>query len=299
MNRYAYLKALLYAILSICCSNSCSLVDFSEDCTYYGHVEIKPDWSELPQQKGKPGLTDIHFLSCNANNRDFRISNDTIVKDMIASTYKVLAFNSYGLQNISFTDMGCPQTANAVLDTYERDSKVYTYQAPDLYAANIDLTVVPFDTVICSPLLRPATRQVNIHFIVIDNGITKVEAINGELSGIAYIYGLENLDQIKSSARIAFNSVRYSENDNIYSSGLQVFGINPDKQGQGRIDNLLDISLLTTNGNSYSETIDLTSVFSGFTTRIINITIEIRLGLSGIEVSVSGWNVSDGGHIEL
>jgi hypothetical protein len=75
--------------------------------------------------------------------------------------------------------------------------------------------------------------------------------------------------------------------------------VNPDKQATDRIDNLLDIALQTSDGNIYKESIDLTNVLNSFTTRIIHITIQIRLGLMGMNVEVTGWDISDGGSIEL
>lgn len=284
----------------ICCMllASCNLVDFSEDCTYYGNVEIKPDWSGLPKGETVPVLTDIHLLSP-LHNYNYRIPADTLVTDIQATNYRVLAFNSYGLENISFSGMDCPDTANAGVSTYERDGRLCTLNAPAFYAANSDLTVIPFETVLCEPILKPAIRQINIDFVVVDNTDIGVSAISGELSGIAYKYGFKELDALESSAWLAFGSVRNEEKTNVFSSSLKIFGVNPDKQGMKRIDNLLDIVLQTSNGNTYKETIDLTDVFSGFTTRIINITIEIRLGLMGMEVDITGWNVSEGGIIEL
>ena len=278
---------------------SCSLIDFSEDCTYYGDVEIKPDWSGLVKDGTKPALTDIYLLSPQAN-YSYRISADTLVKGVQAVSYKVLAFNSYGLSDISLSGMDCPETAKAVLKVSEENGKLYTVQAPAFYAANDDLTVPPFERGLCEPVLKPAVRQINIDFIVLGNGTqTEVKRIDGELSGIPYMYGFKQLDGLESAARLAFITQRNEKKDNVFSSDLRVFGINPDKQGEGRIDNLLDITLQVPDGNTYRETVDLTDVFSDFTTRIINITIEIRLVIMGIEVTITGWNVSDGGVVDL
>lgn len=159
--------------------------------------------------------------------------------------------------------------------------------------------VISFEKVVSEPVLKPATRQINIDFVVVDNSGVGVSSINGELSGIAYKYGFRQLDAPESSAWLSFDSKPDSEKKNLFSSSLKVFGVNPDKQATDRIDNLLDIALQTSDGNIYKESIDLTNVFSGFTTRIIHITIQIRLGLMGMSVEVTGWDVSDGGIIEL
>ncbi len=161
------------------------------------------------------------------------------------------------------------------------------------------MTVIPFERVVSEPVLKSATRQINIDFMVIDNSGVGVSSINGELSGIAYKYGFKQLDGLESAAWLAFETKRNADKSNVFSSTMKVFGANPDKQSEERIDNLLDIALETSGGNTYNESIDLTNVFSGFTTRIINITIEIRMGLMSIEVVITGWNVSDGGIIEL
>lgn len=288
-------------IVSLICSMlmaSCNLIDFSEDCTYYGDVEIKPDWSGLAQNDTRPALTDIYLLSPQRNYM-YSITSDTLVTDVQAASYKLLAYNSYGLENISFSGMDCPNTAKVELNTSEDNGRLYMVQAPALYAANTDLTVIPFERVVSEPVLKPATRQINIDFIVIDNSGVGVSSINGELSGIAYKYGFKQLDALESAAWLAFETKRNADKSNMFSSTMKVFGVNPDKQSERRIDNLLDIALETSSGNTYRETIDLTNVFSGFTTRIINITIEIRLGLMGMEADITGWNVSDGGIIEL
>jgi hypothetical protein len=292
---------LKWVLSLICCIllASCNLIDFSEDCIYYGDVEIKPDWSALAQNDTRPpALTDIYLLSPQRNYM-YSITSDTLVTGIQAVNYKILAFNSYGLENISFSGMDCPNTAKAELATFEDRDRLYTLQAPALYAANTDLTVIPFESVVSEPVLKSATRQINIDFVVIDNADIGVSSISGELSGIAYKYGFKQLDALESSAWLAFSSVRNEERINVFSSGLKVFGVNPDKQAVERIDNLLDIALQTSDGNIYKESIDLTNVFSGFTTRIINITIEIRLGLMGMEVDITGWNVSEDGIIEL
>ncbi|WP_291125370.1 hypothetical protein [Dysgonomonas sp. UBA7698] len=294
------IKKIGLTVSFICCMlmASCNLIDFSEDCTYYGDVEIKPDWSVLTQVETKPTLTDIYLLSPQRNYM-YSITSDTLVKDVQAVSYKLLVYNSYGLENIRFSGMDCPNTAKAELAIFEDRDRLYTVQASALYAANTDLTVIPFESVVSEPVLKPATRQINIDFVVIDNSGIGVNSINGELSGISYKYGFKQLDALESAAWLAFDTQKNANKNNVFSSNLKVFGVNPDKQSEGRIDNLLDIALETSSGNTYRETIDLTNVFSGFITRIINITIEIRLGLMGVEVAITGWNVSDGGIIEL
>lgn len=288
-------------ILSLTCCvlmASCNLIDFSEDCTYYGDVEIRPDWSVLAKDETKPFLTDIYLLSPR-HNYTYSITSDTLVTDIQAVSYKVLACNAYGLENISFSGMDCPNTAIAKLSTYDKGGRLYTVDAPALYAANADLTVIPFERVVSDPVLKPATRQINVDFVVVDNTNIGINTISGELSGIAYKYSFKQSDELGSSAWLAFGSVPNEEKSNVFSSGVKVFGANPDKQATSKIDNLLDIALQTSDGNIYKESIDLTNVFSGFTTRIIHITIEIRLGLMGMSVEVTGWDVSDGGTIEL
>lgn len=297
MKNRNYLKWILSLI---CCMlmTSCNLIDFSEDCTYYGDVEIRPDWSALVKDETKPLLTDIYLLSPQ-HNYTYSITSDTLVTGIQAVSYKVLACNAYALDNISFSGMDCPETAQAELSTYEKDGRLYTVDTPALYAANADLTVIPFERVVSEPVLKSATRQINIDFVVVDNSGVGVSSINGELSGIAYKYGFKQLDAPESSAWLAFGSVPNEEKSNVFSSDLKVFGVNPNKQATERIDNLLDIALQTSDGNIYKESIDLTNIFNGFTTRIIHITIQIRLGLMGMEVDITGWNVSDGGTIEL
>lgn len=297
MKNRNYLKWILSLI---CCMlmASCNLIDFSEDCTYYGNVELKPDWSALAKDETKPFLTDIYLLSTQRN-YTYSITSDTLLTGIQAVSYKVLACNAYGLENISFSGMDCSETAQAELSTSEKGGRLYTVDAPALYAANADLTVIPFERVVSEPVLKPTTRQINIDFVVIDNSGVSVSSINGELSGIAYRYGFKQLDALGSSAWLAFGSVRNEEKANVFSSDLKVFGVNPDKQATSKIDNQLDIALQTSDGNIYKESIDLTNVLNGFTTRIIHITIEIRLGLMGMSVEVTGWDVSDGGTIEL
>jgi hypothetical protein len=202
MKNRNYLKWILSLI---CCMlmASCNLIDFPEDCTYYGDVEIRPDWPALAKDETKPFLTDIYLLSPQRN-YTYSITSDTLVTGIQAVSYKILACNTYGLDNISFSGMDCPNTAKVELSVFEENGRLYTVPAPALYAANTDLTVIPFERVVSEPVLKPATRQINIDFVVVDNSGVGVSAINGELSGIAYKYGFKQLDELGSSAWLAF-----------------------------------------------------------------------------------------------
>lgn len=287
-------------ILSACCIflASCSLINFSEDCTYCGDVEIRPDWTKLMPDDIKPALTDIYLLSPQ-HTYSYGITSDTLVKDVPAVNYKALAFNSHGLAGISFSGMDCPNTAKAELETCEKNGRLYTIQAPAFYTANTGMKVIPFETVICEPVLQSAARRINIDFVVTGNADMGVSSINGELSGMAYKYGFRELDALEAAAWLAFPSVRSEEKGNLFSSCLKVFGVNPDKQGAGSIDNLLEIALQTTDGNTFCETVSLTDIFSGFTARSIHITIQVRISLMGIEVSVTDWSTGQEDHIDL
>lgn len=294
------IKCLGLIVSVICCMLpvSCSLIDFSEDCIYYGDVEIRADWSALTKGETKPVLTDIYLLSSQSNYM-YRVTSDTLVTGVQATNYNVLALNSYGLENISFSGMDCPNTAEAELRTYENAGRLYTVTAPAFYTANTDLTVIPFEKTVSKSILKSAIRQINIDFTVVDNTDIRVSSINGELSGIAYKYGFKGLDALESAAWLPFDTEINTGKSDLFSSNMKVFGINPDKQSTGSIENLLDITLQTKEGKIYKETIDLTSVFNGFITQIIHITIEIRFGLMGMEAGITGWDVSDGGIIEL
>lgn len=293
MKKIKILLLMIYGMLA-----SCTLIDFSEDCTFYGDVEVRPDWSGLLKGDTKPELTDIYFLSPQVNYQH-RVLTDTLIKDVQATAYKVLAFNSSNLTGIRFVAMDCPETAKAELETYRQDGKLYTIQAPAFYASNTNLSVIPYEMVTCAPVLQSSIRQVNIDFVVIDNTNIGTKSINGELSGIAYQYGFRELEQVESSAWLAFGTERNTEKNNLFSTQLKVFGINPNKQGVNRISNLLEINLQTSDGRQFLNAVDLTSVFNGFMTRLIHITIEVRLTHLGVEVGITGWNISDGGSIEL
>ncbi|MBF0647427.1 hypothetical protein IR083_01170 [Dysgonomonas sp. GY75] len=294
------IRILKITILSACCLllAACSLVDFPEDCTYYGDAEIKPDWTAMDGGKAKPLLTDIYLLSPQQN-YSYRIASDTLLKDVPAVSYKALAFNSHDLAGISYSGMDCPNTAIAELETYEKNGRIYTIQAPAFYTANTDLRVIPFETAVCEPVLRPAVRRVYIDFMVTGSTDMEVSAIGGQLSGIAYRYGFKQLDELESAAWLAFTSIRNMEKENLFSSALNVFGVNPGKQAAGSIDNLLEVVLQTTGGGTFSETVSLTDVFNGFTARSIRIIIEVRLSAVGIEVSVTDWITGQESNVEL
>ena len=85
MKNRNYLKWILSLI---CCMlmASCNLIDFSEDCTYYGDVELKPDWSVLAKDETKPLLTDIYLLSPQRN-YTYSITSDTLVTGIQAVSY--------------------------------------------------------------------------------------------------------------------------------------------------------------------------------------------------------------------
>lgn len=287
----------------ICCLlfASCSLIDFSDACTYYGQVEIRPDWSGLETAETKPALTDVCLFSACGQSLVYRIAVDTLVKDVPAAKYAVLAFNACDVEHITFPGLDCPLTAGAELATFTEGGKRYTVQAPDFYAASTGMTVAAFETTVCRPQLQQAIRHIDIDFVMVGDTGAGINTLSGELSGIAYRYGLSTLEQWESSAWLAFAAARNGDtgNGNLLAAHLRVFGVNPDKGGTDRIDNLLDVVLETASGQLFTGGIDLTDILSGFTSRRIHITIEIRLGVMGIDVAVTGWKVSDGGSIEI
>lgn len=286
---------LLLAVAVI--SASCSLIDFSEDCIYPGRLEIRPDWSGLAQGDTKPPVCNIYLSTENANPAVIELENDTVIEDFPAGYYRVLAFNTQGLEDITFSG-----TETAGLHTWEKEGRLYTPQVPTLYVARTDIKVNSFETAVCRPVMRNAARKVNINIVVTDMDMNSdIDNISGELSGISYQYSFSTMDELRSSAWLPFITTRTGSNSdsNVFASGFKVFGVNPDKNKSDKTDNLLELHIKMADGDAYTKQVDLTDIFNGFTARVINITLELRPALLDMEVVVTGWNISNEEDIEL
>ncbi|WP_197027609.1 hypothetical protein [Prevotella sp. 10(H)] len=75
--------------------------------------------------------------------------------------------------------------------------------------------------------------------------------------------------------------------------------MNPDKDTPEATENILEVDLRLSDGTSHHALIDLTRQFEGFESPIIHITLEIRLGLLGMEAEVTGWETGEEGKIEI
>lgn len=290
-NRIKTATAILTALLML---SSCSLIDFSEDCTYTGNVQVKFDWANLQQGEKQPGRMETVFFSQSAM-RSYSLGGDTLLTGMIQGEYKILAYNQdegliyCGLQRIEGARVQLPVTY--------KDNIPYTVQAPTLYAAKTTVQISPDITALCELTPKSCVRQVFVNFIVINQGFPQVESIDGELSGVATAYSPDAMEAIPSSARLAFDSRKLIKDR--FLSNLRVFGLNPAQEGQTEVQKDMNLRLQTADGKLYHENINLTKLFSGFTGASMYVTLEIRLTAMGIAVSVTDWHTVDWGIIEL
>lgn len=276
--------------------SGCSMIDFSEDCVYNGNVEVRFDWSNLLEGDKQPELMDTRFYTPALPVRSFMLRGDTLLAEIVADQYQVLAFNA--VKGVDFIGLGNIQTAKAQLPVTEKGGKNYTGQAPLLYAAKTDIQVQPYTSAVCELIPKSCIRQVFADFIVINEGFdSNVESISGELSGVATGYSFAEMEAIRSEAWLGFDCIKKKANN--FNTSLRVFGMNPTLEGADEITKTMNLSLFMSDGRSFNESIELTRLFSQFTTASMYLIIEIRLSPMGVKISITDWYTVDQGKIEL
>ncbi len=274
----------------------CSMIDFSEDCTYTGNVEVRFDWSNLLEGDKVPEWIDTRFYGQSTPLLNYKLSGDTLLSGIPAERFEITAFNP--IKGLDYTGLENIQTAKAQLPVSEKDGKLYTVQAPLLYAAKTDIQVQPYTSTICELAPKSCIRQVFIDFIIINEGFdSNVESISGELSGVATVYSFAEMEAIRSSAILPFTSRKITDNN--YLAELRVFGMNPNEEGFAEIPKDLKLSVCMEDKRIFSESFNLTEVFKDFRSASMYLTLEIRLTAMGIKISITDWYTVDQGIIEL
>ena len=274
--------------------HSCSMIDFSEDCTYTGNVEVRFDWSNLLEGDKVPEWMDTKFYNP-LPVRSFILSGDTLLTGIPVERLEVTAFNH--IEGLDYTGLENIQTAKVQLPVSEKDGKLYTVQAPLLYAAKTDIQVQPYTSTLCELIPKSCIHQVFVNFIVINDGFSEVESISGELSGVATGYSFAEMEAIRSSAILPFTSRKITDNN--YLGELRVFGMNPNEEGFAEIPKDLKLSVCMEDKRIFSESFSLTEVFKDFRSASMYLTLEIRLTAIGMKISITDWYTVDQGVIEL
>lgn len=287
---------ILFSVISCMLLASCSLIDFSEDCTYTGNVEVKFDWSNLPEGDKVPQLMDTRFYGKSIPHFGYLLRGDTLLRGIAAGRYEVTVYNrSEGLE---YTGLENIETAKAQLPVSEQNGNLYTLQAPLLYAANTDIQVLADQTGSCLLYPKSCTRQVFINFILIKEGFdSDVESISGELSGVATGYSFSQKEAVRSSAILPFTSRKITDNN--FLAELRVFGMNPNEEGLSEIAKDLELSVSMADKRIFSEHFSLTEIFKDFRSASMYLTLEIRLTAMGMSISITDWHTVDWGEIEL
>jgi len=279
----------------LCCMllASCGLVDFSEDCVYDGNLDIRLNWNYLLEGDKQPREADLLIYTLPV--RSHTISGDTILKQIPEGIHTLLALNKpdgvqYNLDEADF--------ATATLPVSTQDEKRYIGQAPIIYADKKEATIVAGQTTQCEIIPVSCIRQVIIDFVISDNGVAlEVDKISGELSGVQYGYSFARMEAIPSDAVLQYTSKQ--QKPGLFRSSNIVFGMNPDKDSKTAPDNILEVDLRLSDGTYHHTIIDLTKQFEGFMSPLIHITLEVRLGLLGMEAEVTGWQTGEEGNIEI
>lgn len=287
-------KTIVIALTATCILNGCSLVDFSEDCTYYGDVEIRYDWSGLLKGDTKPEEMQTVFYTTgnSAASYSHTLRRDTILTGTQEGQYKVLSYNP--AEGLTFSD----QAKTVSLPVYRENNKSYTIQAPLLYAALSDILVQPFETTPCKLVPVSCIQQVMTDFVLIKENLdSDVISLSGELNGVSTCYNLQDMIMGESFACLPFKSVK--QPDNNLKANMRVFGLGANSTELNTTPNNLGVSVLLSDGTLYQEIIDLTDTFYGFTSPAIHLTIEIKLSALGMNISLTDWYTVDQGEVEI
>lgn len=287
---------ILFSVISCMLLASCSLIDFSEDCTYTGNVEVKFDWTNLLEGDKVPQLMDTRFYANSLSHLGYLLSGDTLLREVAAGRYEVTAYNN--TEGLEYTGLENIETAKAQLPVTEKEGKLYTLQAPLLYAAKTDIQVLADQTNSCILYPKSCIRQIFINFILIREGFdSDVENISGELSGVATGYSFYQKEAIRSSAILPFKSKKITDNN--FLAELRVFGVNPNEEGFAEIPKDLKLSVSMADKRIFSEHFSLTEIFKDFRSASMYLTLEIRLTAIGMKISITDWFTVDQGVIEL
>lgn len=287
---------ILFSVISCMLLVSCTLIDFSEDCTYTGSVEVKFDWTNLLEGDKIPHLMDTRFYGQSIPHFGYLLGGDTLLSEIPAGRYEVTAFNQ--AEGLEFAGLENTETAKALLPITEKEGKLYIIQTPLLYAANTNVQVLADQTSSCQLNPKSCIRQVFINFIVIKDGFdSDVESISGELSGVATGYSFSQMEAVRSSAILPFTSRKITYNNLL--AELRVFGMNPDEEGLSEITKDLELSVCMEDNQVFSEQFNLTEIFKDFRSASIYLTLEIRLTAMGMKISITDWYTVDQGVIEL
>lgn len=287
-------KVRLLPVLFCMLFASCSLIDFSEDCIYDGNIDIRFNWNYLLEGDRKPEVMDTWIYTSHV--KYCSLYGDTVLTKIQEGLHKVLTLN--GTQEMELTGMEDMNTAVVMLPVILKDNKTYIGQAPLLYADRKEVLVQAGKTSPCEFIPRSCVQQVIIDFVIPDNGIAlKVERITGELSGVQTGYSFKDMRAVPSEAFLTYNARKTKTG--IFRSSNFVFGMNPQKGSGYHAENLLQVGLWLSDDSYHDTTIDLTWQFDGFLSPIIHITLEVRLGLMGMETVITSWETGDGGNIEI
>ena len=283
-------KTIFTTVLCLSLVSACNLIDFEEDCFYTGDVEVIFNWQQLHKGDEKPDLMQTIFYPDNSALTSYLLSGDTLLTGLAAANHEVLAYNRP--QGITFHETDCPCSAYASLDTYTNQGKVYTQNAPKLYAAKREILVPAFERVQCLLAPKPCFQQVFIDFVIIRQNVdTPIESLTGELGGVATGYSLGDMRAMPNEAHLAFTT-KETETDN-YAAAMRILGMCPG------VSRNLDISLSLAGDRDYRQILDLTGVFENFTAPAIYLTIEIYLTNAGISLSIADWRTGEGGNIDI
>ncbi len=283
-------KTIFTTVLCLSLVSSCNLIDFEEDCFYTGDVEVIFNWQLLHKGDEKPDLMQTIFYPDNSALASYLLSGDTLLTGLAAANHEVLAYNRP--QGITFHETDCSCSAYASLDTYTNAGKIYTQNAPKLYAAKREILVPAFERTQCVLAPKPCFQQVFIDFVIIRRNVdTVIESLTGELSGVATSYSFGDMQAMPNEAHLAFTT-KETETDN-YAAAMRILGMCPG------VSRNLDISLSLAGDRDYRQILDLTGVFENFTAPAIYLTIEIYLTNAGISLSIADWRTGEGGNIDI
>ena len=288
-------KTIVIALTATCVLSGCSLVDFSEDCTYYGDVKIRYDWSGLLKGDTKPGemQTVFYTIGNSAATYSHALKGDTIITGIQEGQYNVLSYNP--AEGLTFSEQAGKTVS---LPVYRENSKSYTIQAPLLYAAWSDILVQPFESSSCKLVPVSCIQQVMIDFVLIRENLNRdVISLSGELDGVSTYYNLQDMVMGESFACLPYKSIK--QPDNNFKANMRVFGLGANSTALNTTSNNLDVSVLLSDGTTYTEAIDLTGTFYGFTSPAIHLTIEIKLSALGMNISLTDWYTVDQGEVEI
>lgn len=209
-----------------------------------GGVEIKVDWSGLPQGAFLPEGVLITFYDPEkgTNHPFFRETAGGKIS-MPDGEYDILVYNG-DTERLLFRNMDRFETAEAYLETRSRGNVEAFIGEPDpnfaVFSGHVSLATGQKEPVIVKPQCQVSFTAIKVKLVGVDN----VKACRGSLSGVSRCLNLSTGTPGRESCTLIFD---LEKDGDTYTQKIAFFGLCPNSGGtraENEVKNLLTLDFL-------------------------------------------------------